>query len=43
MSEPTLSNEDEGFTLDPIDISGQRHSCFIFIFDIILSYFPWDM
>lgn len=30
MDETTLSNEEEGFTLDPIDASGQTYSCFYF-------------
>lgn len=28
----TLSNEEQGFTLDPIDASGQTQSCFVFCF-----------
>lgn len=37
MDEITLSNEEHGFTLDPIDVSGQSHSCFCFLFLIHYS------
>lgn len=33
----TLSNEEEGFTLDPIDGLGKRSNVFIFIFGTLLS------
>lgn len=36
MDETTLSHEEEGFTLDPIDASGQSHSCFYFWYTTIL-------
>lgn len=32
-----LSNEEEGFTLDPIDGLGKRFHVFIFIFGTLLS------
>lgn len=32
----TLSNEEEGFTLDPIDGLGKRSHVFIFIFGALL-------
>ena len=30
MDETTVTEEEEEFTLDPIDTSGQNHSCFYF-------------
>ena len=38
MDETSLSTEEQGITLEPIDISGQTHLCFCFCFKDLFIY-----